>query len=159
MDWLKQNEDMVKAWSDTQQKMLANWLDSMKDFMQPQAAGVWDKTLEAWERAIDNMLESQAQWARLWAGSVTATKGISKEMVEGATQLKDMTERWTEFQQDLWHSWFEMVHKLDWSKMAESQDVPPVFQAWKTALQKAMDSQMEWVNAWVSDQADKPSGG
>jgi hypothetical protein len=159
MDWLKQSEEMVRAWSDTQQKMLTTWLDSMKGFMQPQAAGVWEKTLEAWERAIENMLESQAEWARMWAGSVTATKGVSKDVVESATQLKEMTERWTEFQQELWHSWFEMVHTLDWSKVAEGQDIPPVFRTWKTALTKAMDRQMEWVNAWLSDQAEPPAGG
>lgn len=153
MDWLKQSEEMIKVWSDTQQKMMSGWLDSMKDFTQPQASGVWEKTLDAWQNAVDSMLESQAQWARMWAGSVTATKGVSKEMVEGAAQLKEMTERWTEFQRELWHNWFEMVRKLDWEKLAEGAEAPPAFQAWQDTLRKATDTQLEWMRTWMSEQS------
>ena len=32
MDWLKQSEEMIKMWSDTQQKMLSSWLGSMQGF-------------------------------------------------------------------------------------------------------------------------------
>lgn len=157
MDWLKQSEEMVKMWSETQQKMMSTWLDSMQDFAQPQTTGVWEKTLETWEQAVSNLLENQAEWTRLWAGSVTATKGVPKETVEGAGQFKAMTERWVEFQQELWKGWFEIVRKLDPAKMAASQtDAPQLpFAAWQDALKKAVETQLEWIRSWTTEDEAK----
>ncbi|MBN2304174.1 MAG: hypothetical protein JXQ72_06850 [Anaerolineae bacterium] len=147
MDWLKQSEEMVKMWSESQQKMMSGWLSSMKTFTAPNTAGVWHKTLETWERAVQNMLETQAQWARLWAGSVTATKGVSQETIQGVAQVKELTEQWVAFQQDLWQRWFEMARQVNLTGTPES-----VFQVWQESLQKAMTAQQEWVKTWMAAQ-------
>ncbi len=150
MDWLKQNQEMIKLWSDTQQKLWTNWMDSMKGFAQPQESSVWEKTLETWKGAVDSMLETQAQWVRLWVSGLTATKGVPKEMIDGANQLRDMTEQWSQFQQKLWSDWFAMLGSLDWSNLAQDKKAPSSFQAWQEMLKKSMDTQMEWANKWVS---------
>lgn len=147
MDWLKQSEEMIRLWSETQQKMMAGWLGSMKDFTQPH--NVWQKTLDTWETTVKNMLETQAQWVRLWAGGVAATKGIAPETIQGAAQLKDITERWIEFQQNIWQNWFAMVRAVDLSKMA-GQPPQALFDAWQDALKRTTDAQQEWLRAWTS---------
>lgn len=158
MDWLEQTQAMIKLWSDTQQKLWTNWTDSMKGFVQPQESSTWEKTLGTWQATVDNMLETQAQWIRLWASSLTATEGVPKEMIEGAIQLKDMTEQWTQFQQKLWSDWFAMIRSLDWSSLAKDKAAPSSFQVWQNSLKKAMDAQMEWVNTWISGFSKSPPG-
>jgi hypothetical protein len=94
------------------------------------------------------MLETQAQWARLWAGSVTATKGAPKQAVDSANQFKEMTERWAQFQKEIWQSWFETVRKFSPNAGAEApQDA---FKLWQDTLQKAMDSQLAWMRSWTT---------
>ncbi|MCD4687219.1 MAG: hypothetical protein K8S97_14925 [Anaerolineae bacterium] len=154
MDWLKQSEEMIKMWTDTQQQMVNKWLEQMQQFTQPQASGVWEKTLETWENAVNNMLETQGQWARMWAGTVTATKGIPKETAEGAVQFKDMTERWVTFQRDLWQGWFETVRKLNPTEAAQG-DPQQIFAAWQDSFQQVMQTQMDWVRQWTGAQQDK----
>ncbi|NDJ76537.1 MAG: hypothetical protein GYB65_09780 [Chloroflexi bacterium] len=158
MDWFKQSQEMLKMWSDTQQKMWANWMDSMKEFSQPQGPGVWEKTLETWQSAVENMLETQAQWIRLWAGSLAASGSAPKEMVDGAIRLRDMSERWTKFQQELWSTWFEMVRTMDWFNQPQDQETPQPFQVWQDMFKKAMDSQMEWANSWIATFSEEPPG-
>jgi gas vesicle protein len=148
MDWLKQSEEMIKMWSDTQQKMLSSWLGSMQSFTGQQSEGVWTKTLDAWEQAVNNMLETQAQWARLWAGSVTATKGTPKQAVDSANQFKEMTERWAQFQKELWQSWFETIRKF--APNAGTETPQDAFKLWQDTLQKAMDSQLAWMRSWTT---------
>jgi gas vesicle protein len=148
MDWLKQSEEMIKMWSDTQQKMLSSWLGSMQSFTGQQSEGVWTKTLDAWEQAVNNMLETQAQWARLWAGSVTATKGAPKQAVDSANQFKEMTERWAQFQKELWQSWFATIRKF--APNADTQPPQDAFKLWQDTLQKAMDSQLAWMRSWTT---------
>ena len=148
MDWLKQSEEMIKMWSDTQQKMLSNWLGSMQSLTGQQTEGVWTKTLDTWEQAVSNMLETQAQWARLWAGTVTATKGTPKQAVDSANQFKEMTERWVQFQKDLWQSWFETVRKV--APAAGSQTPQDAVKLWQDTLQKAMDDQLAWMRSWTT---------
>jgi hypothetical protein len=153
MDWLKQSEEMIKMWSDTQQKMLSSWLGSMQSLAGQQTEGVWLKTLDAWEQAVGNMLETQAQWARLWAGSVTATKGMPKPAIDSANQVKEITERWAQFQKDLWQSWFETVRKFDPTKASDMANPQAAFKLWQDTLQKAMDSQLAWMRSWASKTA------
>lgn len=154
MDWLKQSEEMVKMWTDTQQQVVTKWLEQMQQFAQPQASGVWEKTLETWESAVNSMLETQSQWARMWAGTVTATKGVPKEAAEGAAQLKEMTERWVAFQRELWQGWFETVRKLNPTQAAQSEP-QQVLSAWQDTLQQVMQAQLDWLRQWTGAQQDK----
>lgn len=151
MDWLKQSEEMIKMWAEAQQQAMSGWLGAMKDFTQPQAAGVWEKTLETWENAVKSMLETQAQWVRLWAGSVTASKGASQETMQGAARVKEMTEQWVAFQQQIWDSWFEMARQLDPASLGDKAP-EQALAAWQEALQKALDAQQAWFKAWTEAQ-------
>lgn len=147
MDWTKQTEEMVKAWTDTQKKMWDNWMGMLQQGPSAMpAAEVWTKTLETWEGAVKNTLETQQNWTEMWLENMTKSMGSSKEMTEWATQAQEMTKRWAEAQQQLWDSWFEMVRKMDPAKMMPGmEDSEEMFKMWQDSVQKLMNAQMEWT--------------
>ena len=98
------------------------------------------------------MLETQAQWARLWAGSVTATKGVPKQTIDSANQFKEMTERWAQFQKDLWKSWFETVRKFDPAKALKPQTPQAALKLWQDIAAKG-DGYPTGVDAQLDGQA------
>lgn len=156
MDWTKQSEEMMKAWTDTQKKMWDNWLDMVqKGTGQSQAGEIWQKTIEMWEKTVKSSLDAQTEWTRTWVESLSGTEGVSDEVVEWAKQAQDMSKRWSETQQQLWQGWFDMVKKADASKMAgawgeESQNA---FKTWQESAQKMMDAQKQWASAQTTDKA------
>ena len=151
MDWNKQGQEMVKLWSETQQNMLKQWSESLQGMTQPDTSGVWENTLNIWQQTVATMLNTQAQWARTWAGGVAATKGATKEMIDGATQLKEAVEQWAEFQQELWDGWFVMLRTIS-SDSTQLTDLPnEVFETWQATLETFVDSQREWMRKWTKN--------
>jgi hypothetical protein len=159
VDWTKQSEEMFKSWSENQQKMWDTWLKAMQQgaSVPAQAASMWQKTVETWEGVVTNILEAQTEWARLWVNNLTST-GMPQEVVDWARQSQEMSQRWTEAQQQLWQSWFELVRKIDPGKMPADweQESQKIFNTWKDSTQKIMETQAEWTRRWsnyVQDEA------
>lgn len=156
MDWSKQTQETVKAWTETQQKMWDNWMEMVSGgAVSTQAAEVWRKTMETWQEAVANTLEAQTEWTRTWTEALTKTPNVPKEMVEWVEQVKEMNKRWTEAQQQLWQSWFEMAKKIEPAQMDSGWDKEgkKVFQAWQDSTQKLMEAQLKWANMWGEKQA------
>ena len=157
MDWSKQAEETVKTWTETQQKMWNSWLETVGQVSVPsQATEVWQKTLETWEGAVKNTLDAQAEWAQMWAESFKTTSGIPKEIVEWAQQAQEMNKHWSDAQQQLWQSWFEVVRKIDPAKMGETWDKEgqKVFKAWQESAQKLTEEQLKWARKWTAEQTE-----
>lgn len=163
MAWTKQSEEMFKTWTESQTKMWNEWLKAMQGFGKSPSSQVWDKTVEAWDESITKILDAQSDWTRRWIESFTANQGAPKEMVEWAKQGQEMSSRWTETQKQLWTGWFQIVKKLDptgtgMTGINWAGEGQKFVQGWQEAIQKAMDSQAEWVRQWSSSQGQKPKG-
>lgn len=156
MNWTEQAEEMVKTWTDTQQKIWDSWMENMEKFSKPsQADEFWKKTVESWEGAVQNTLEAQSEWTRMWVESLEDTSGVPKETVEWAKQAQAMNKNWNEAQHQLWQSWFEMVKKIDPAKMDQSWDkeARKIFETWQESAQKLMEAQLSWAQKWGESQA------
>jgi hypothetical protein len=151
MDWTKQAEETVKAWTDTQQKMWDSWLEMLgKSPMPAQANELWHKTMVTWQEAVKNTLEAQTKWTETWAENLSKVPNMPKESVEWVKQVREMNKRWTEAQRQLWESWFELVGKIDPAKMSEGWDKEgkKLFETWQDSAQKLMEAQMKWAQMW-----------
>lgn len=161
MEWTKQSEEMFRTWTDTQTKMWNDWLKAIQGFGKSPSSQVWDKTLDAWDESIKKILDAQNDWTKRWTESFTANQSTPKEMVEWAKQGQEMSSRWTETQRQLWTGWFQVVRRLDPTAatgMSWAGEGQKFLQGWQDAVQKAMDSQAEWVRQWSAGQGQKPKG-
>ncbi len=155
MDWTKQSEEMMKAWTETQKKTWNIWMETVQQgSKQNQAAEMWQKIVDTWEQTINNTLEAQNEWTRMWAENFGAKTDLPKEATEWINQAQEMGKRWSETQQQLWRSWFELVKKADSAKMADAwgEEGQKAFKTWQESVQQVMDSQTEWAGMWTPEQ-------
>lgn len=152
MDWIKQNEAMFKAWTDTQQKMWEAYSESISGFGKSPGEKMWKQTIKAGEELFKNSLAAQVEWMNAWAENFKTLEGIPSQAIEGVTQFQDMTASWADTQEKLWAAWFEMLKKLDPSQFTPSwgQASQNPFQVWQDSTKLVMDSQLEWMRAWMN---------
>jgi len=83
-----------------------------------------------------------------WAESASTAKGSTEETAEWAKRGQELITRGTETQKQLWENWFEFVKKLDVSNMTNwGRDGQKFVQSCQETIQKALESQTEWVRA------------
>lgn len=145
MDWFKQAQDMFKVWTDSQQSMWESMKKTSQDLSE-QPSKVWGKTVQAWENAVKNLIDTQALWARMWARGASTdetTQGFVKT-------VEEMTHMWSQMQQQLWSNWFQMIRQFNLDDMNESMklEATKAMKSWQENMQKMMDTQMEWVKQW-----------
>jgi len=152
MDWIKQNEAMFKAWTDTQEKMWQAYSESISDFGKSPGEKMWGQTIQAGEDLVKNSLAAQVEWMNAWAENFKTLEGIPQQATESVNQFQEMTERWAATQEKLWGAWFDMLKKMDPSQFTGSWGEIPKnpFQAWQDSTKMVMDSQMEWMRAWMN---------
>lgn len=155
-DWTKQTETLVNTWSNTQKQMWDNWLGAMESMSEQSNMGKSLETFEAerkkvvdtWEASVKQGLEAQAEWAKLWANNLKATKGTPKPMVDWAKQMQSMMKSWTDSQEELSKVWFEMVRKMDMTDAADMGDSKQVVKAWQDAVDKSLEAQKNMTEFW-----------
>jgi hypothetical protein len=152
MDWVKQNEAMFNAWTDTQQKMWETFSESVAGFGKSPSEKMWMQTIKAGEELVKNSLTTQAEWMNSWSENFKSMDGIPEQATQAVAQFQEMTERWTATQEELWSAWFEMLKKLDPSQIAGSWTEMPrnPFQVWQDSTKMVMDAQMEWAKTWMN---------
>jgi polyhydroxyalkanoate synthesis regulator protein len=152
MDWLKRSQDMINSWMETQQKMWKSFTDAAE---MPDMAS-WDKLMKTWENSLKNFVESQALWARSWVRNASEQFDVpGADMFVKA--VEEMTNTWTEMQQQLWRNWFEMMKNFDPSKMTPGfqEEATKAMQGWQDQMKKLLETQREWLNQWLSIGGDK----
>jgi len=152
MDWIKQNEAMFKAWTDTQEKMWQAYSESVSDFGKSPGKKMWGQTIKAGEDLVKNSLAAQMEWMSAWAENFKTLEGIPQQATESVTQFQEMAERWAATQEKLWVAWFDMLKKMDPSQFTGSWGEIPKnpFQVWQDSTKMVMDSQIEWMRAWMN---------
>jgi hypothetical protein len=159
MDWTKQTEELIKTWTDAQQKMWDSWLGAMRSQGggASQVAGAWEKSVEAWRQAVDRALAAQVTWTRMWADQTTTSTHIPEEMAGWSRQVVDVMQRWTETQKSLWERWFEMLKNTSPSTLASTwaNEAQKVSQAWEEAAKQSLEAQQEWTRRATAAQPHK----
>lgn len=160
MDWAKQANDMIKAWTGTQQKIWESWMSSMQAMATPQSPEAWQKTVETWRSTVRYAIEQQVELTRLWAESVAAASvnmpampsmpsipGVPTTPVEWSRQMLEMTRVWAETQMRFSENWFDLLKKAEPSILAQVWDMnqaQKIMATWQEAAQKAFEAQTQF---------------
>jgi len=152
MDWIKQSEAMFKTWTDTQQKMWETFSESIAGFGKSPGEKMWTQTIKAGEELVKNSLAAQADGRKSWSENFKSLEGMPEQAAQAVAQFQQMTEGWAATQEKLWVAWFEMLKKFDPSQFTESWTAMPrnPFQVWQDNTKLVMDTQMEWMKAWMN---------
>src|SRR5260370_34837859 len=89
-------ENLVKTWGETQQKLLTDWLDTLRRFGGTPTLELWRKTVDTWQTSVKGTLDAQTDWAQQWTETLAKAKGTPEEprelAREGGEQLEHLTE-------------------------------------------------------------------
>lgn len=160
MDWTKQTEDVLSAWTDAQKKIWSGWLETAeRNSAQAQVADTWRQAVDTWEGIVKKSLDAQLEWSQRASESVGALPNMPKDLVDWSKQTQQLGARWNEAQQQLWDSYFNVVRKAVPVKMLGTFDDENqrLFHAWQESVEKVVQAQTHWAQMWA-EQTAKASG-
>ncbi len=159
-------EEMIRSWTDMQQRMWEAWLQTVRGMQMPTGmAGREDwqrqyqRNLEAWEQAVREALDAQVAWTQKWAEQAGGDQAASEGMQEAIKQTQEMMKAWTEAQSKLWNAWFDSVKNMDPSTMSGQWDAEgqQVLKAWQDATQRAQEAMQELSRVAMNGGAESGS--
>src|SRR5258708_12898065 len=74
------NESMLKTWSETQQKLLTDWLDTLRKLGGTPTLELWTKTVDAWQSSVNETVDARAQFTRQLTETLANPKGTPHEL-------------------------------------------------------------------------------
>lgn len=150
MDWYKHTQDMLKSWTDTQQKMWDSWLQGLQGADKSANGDAWLKMIEIWQRSATDMFAAQTELAQIWLESLKNVEPNSGNAADWAKQVEEMFKQTCELQHQLWDSYFAALKSADPSKLPGpwEQETKQLFQSWQEAARNAMDTQARLFATW-----------
>lgn len=147
MDWTKQTQDMLKAWTEAQGKMWDAWREGLQGTGQSAATDMWQKTIETWQKSVNDTFDAQAKLSKLWLDSLRSTRATPESMAELSKQVEQMIEQLQHTQRQLWGGCFSALKGIDPRNAPGSweEQTHQVFQQWQDIARKAMEAQAELV--------------
>ena len=145
-------ESLIKAWAALQQKLLTNWLDTVRRFGGTSSLELWTKTMEAWQTSVKETMDARAAWTHEWTEMLANAKGTPEEMRKLAQQGRELLQHWTEAERELWQGWFNIVKDsgIRPDAGAGAKTARDVVQLWQEAAHKMIDAQAGFVRRWTS---------
>jgi len=146
------SESLINTWAETQQKLLTNWLESMRSFGGTPSPELWTKTIEAWQASVKETLDAQAAWTREWTEALANAKGTPEELQHLARQGRELLQRWTEAERQIWQGWFDIVKDINFKvdPAAITQGGRDLIQLWQESTHKMIDAQAALARQWTS---------
>jgi hypothetical protein len=152
-DGIRQWEHLARAWTDAQQRLWSDML-GMSQTSASVPTEAWNRTIDLWERSVNQALDAQADWVRAWAESVTSAAGSQASSPRDDTRAwvrpgQEAFQHWNDQQKQLWAAWFSMARQLVASSSTGAQQMQSVVQRWQEAMRQAMHTQSEWTQRWA----------
>jgi hypothetical protein len=159
-DWTKQAEELMKSWTKAQQQLWDTWKSAMPKVGTTEASAAWEKMIEFWKEALDQSLNVQIEWANMWANSVKSQPNVPKEFGTWTDQMTVTMKSWSKSQVHLWESMRDSMKQATpetlMQHMGEGAQV--AFQAWRDAVDKAVEAQEELTKHWTGSKSGPSSG-
>jgi hypothetical protein len=146
------NESLFKNWADSQQKLLTDWLDTLRKLGGTPTMELWKTTVDAWQNSVKQTLDAHTAWTHQWIEVLTNAKGTPEELQTLVRQGKEQLQQWTEAERDLWQSWFNVVREINFKpESGDKQQVAnDLLQLWQENAYKMIDAQANFVRRWSS---------
>jgi len=146
------DEGLLKNWAESQQKLLTDWLETLRRFGGTPTLELWTATVDAWQNSVKATLDAHTEWTRQWIGVLTNAKGTPEELQELVRQGREQLQQWAEAERDLWQSWFKVAREIKFKP--ESGERPQIgndlVQLWQDSAYKMIDAQTSFVRRWTT---------
>ena len=145
------NESMLKTWSETQQKLLTDWLDTLRKLGGTPTLEFWTKTVDAWQSSVKETIDARAEWARQWTETLANAKGTPEELRDLTSKGQEQLQQWAEAERDLWQGWFNIARHINFRPEpgAGAQAGRDLVQLWQESAHKMIDAQASLVRRWT----------
>ena len=147
----KSDENLLKTWSEAQQKLLTDWLDTMRKLGGTPTLELWTKTVDAWQSSVKETVDARAEFTRQLTETLANAKGTPEELRELARQGREQLQHWTEAERDLWQGWFNVAREINFRPEpgAGAQAGKDLMQLWQDSAHKMINTQADLVRRWT----------
>jgi len=145
------SESMLKTWSETQQKLLTDWLDTLRKLGGTPTLELWAKTVDAWQLSVKETVDARAEFTRQLTETLANAKGTPEELRELARKEREQVQQWAEAERELWQGWFNIVREINFRPEpgAGAQAGRDLVQLWQESAHKMIDAQASLVRRWT----------
>ena len=135
-----------------QQTLLTQWIETMRSLGSGQGTTMWNETIQAWERSVQQSLDAQTTWVRSWTESLANANGIPQEMRDQVRAGQEALQQWTDAQRQLWQNWFGVIQNLNPSLEpgTGAQAGQNIAQLWQETMSRLVETQTEWARRWTT---------
>ena len=77
-------EKVMKTWGESQQKLMTDWLDTLRRLGGTPTLELWRKTVDTWQTSVKETLDAQMEWTRQWTETLAKAKGTPEELRDWA---------------------------------------------------------------------------
>lgn len=152
-EWPNQITEYQRNWVEQQQKLLTDWLETMKNATGDPSRASWRKAADLMEQQVDSGLDAQKSSLMAFAQSMEKVEGAPEVFTQAVKQLEEGLEQWAEVQHRMWHVWFDMVRAAAPAPQTPGQ---AMIENWEDMVKRTMAIQTEWLSSWPGSLA--PSG-
>jgi len=146
------DDSLLKSWAEAQQKLLTDWLDTLRKFGGTPTMELWKTTVDAWQNSVKATLDAQTEWTNQWIEVLNSAKGTPEELQGLVRQGREQLQQWTEAERDLWQNWFNIVRELNFKpEIGDRQQIGNnLVQLWQDSAYKMIDAQAHFVRRWTT---------
>jgi len=155
-DWPDQITEFQRQWVEQQQKLLSDWLDSMKKAGEGSPRANWRAAADVMEQQVDSALDAQKQSLMAFTENLEQMEGAPDAFTDTVKQLEQGIEQWVEVQQGMWRSWFEMLRA---SAPAPQTPGETMVEGWEDMVKRTMAMQDEWLSKWAGSMSGSGGAG
>jgi hypothetical protein len=142
-------ESLMKTWAQSQQKLLTDWLDTLRRLGGTPTLELWAKTVDAWQSSVKETLDARAESTRQLIETLANAKGTPEELRELAHKEREQLQQWTEAERELWQGWFNIVRHINFKPEPGAQSGRDLVQRWQDSAHKMIDAQADLVRRWT----------
>src|SRR6266480_5564411 len=145
------NETILKTWSETQQKLLADWLDTLRKLGGTPTLELWRQTVDTWQNSVKETVDARAEYTRQLTETLAKAKGTPEEFRELAREGREQLQHWAEAERDLWKGWFDVAREINFRPEpgTGSQAGKDLLQLWQDSTHKMIDTQAALIRRWT----------
>jgi hypothetical protein len=145
------NETILKTWSETQQKLLNDWLDTLRKLGGTPTLELWRQTVDTWQNSVKETVDARAEYTRQLTETLANAKGTPEEFRELAREGREQLQHWTEAERDLWKGWFDVAREINFRPEpgTGAQAGKDLVHLWQESTHKMIDAQAALIRRWT----------
>ena len=145
------DESMLQTWSEAQQHLLTDWLDTLRKLGGTPALELWTQTVNTWQSAVKETVDARAEFSRQLIETLANAKGTPEEVRELARKEREQVQQWADAERELWQGWFNIVRHINFrpEPAAGAQAGRDIVQLWQESAHKMIDAQASLLRRWT----------